>query len=90
VEREHLRVEQQRAGQRHPLLLPAEELADAAARQIGQPHEVEHRADPPAPHRPRDAAHAEPERHVVARLQVREEQRLLEHHADGTPLGSAR
>ena len=46
VEQHHLRVQGERPGDRHPLLLSAGELVRVAARLVAQPDQVEHLTHP--------------------------------------------
>ena len=54
VEQQHLRLVDERAGQRHALALAAGELARLAAADIGQPHQAQGLLDARRPLRPRD------------------------------------
>ena len=79
-------LEHHRAGERHPLPLPAGELLDAALLVAG---EVDQRQRPPhplAPGRFRQAAGAQREGHVLADVHVREEGVVLEDDADVAPV----
>ena len=82
VEQQQLRRDGQRAGQGDPLRLPAGQVPRLAPGVPGQPDPVQppRRLLPCLP--PGYPVPARPERDVVQRGQVREEQVLLEHHTD--------
>ena len=75
----------QRPRHRHPLLLAAGQLVRVAAAEPGQPHQVEHVADPRPPRRPVQAVQAEAD--IVVHGEVGEERVVLEHDADAARLG---
>ncbi len=81
VEQEHRRLDDQRAGEGHTLLLTAGELPRAALGELlhlDQPQGPRHAL---ARLRARHAAHAQPERHVARDREMREQREVLEHHA---------
>jgi hypothetical protein len=82
VEQQQPRADGQRPGERHPLGLAAGEPARLVAGVRGQPHPVQPRAGLLAGPRLGHAAAARPERDVVQSGQMREQQVVLEHHAD--------
>jgi hypothetical protein len=77
----------QGAGERDPLRLPAGERTGPAAGVLGQADAVEPLGREPPGLALAHSLAARPERHVVQRGQVREQQVVLEHHADRTPVG---
>ena len=82
VEQQDLRADDQRAGQRHALLLAARELARKARGEGGQPHQLQRLGDALGALGRRHALHLEPERHVLGHRHVREERVALEHDAE--------
>jgi hypothetical protein len=87
VEQQQGRFGGERPGQRHPLGLPAGELARLAVGQVGQ-------SDPGQPRdrggvglRPAGTSAARSEGDILRRREVREQQVVLEHHPDRTPFG---
>ncbi len=84
VEQQRGRLVDERAGQRHALLLAAGKLPRAP---VLEPLELDDAQDlehTPAVLLPGNALHLEPERDVVVDRHVREERVLLEHHVDGS------
>src|SRR5262249_22281503 len=82
VEQQDSRLDHQRAGERHPLLLAARQLARMARGEGAEPDELERLADAPAALRPGHALHLEAERHVLRPRHVREERVALEYDAE--------
>ena len=82
VEQQQPRLDDQRPGERHPLLLAAGELPRIALQHAAQLDHAQHRVDPLADLRLADAAHLQSEREVALDRQVREQRVVLEHHAD--------
>ena len=86
VEQQQVGLDGQRAGDRHPLGLPAGELGRPAVGELGDAH----LGEPAVGDRPRGPSTlpraARPERDVLARGQVREEQRLLAEQPDPPPV----
>ena len=78
VEQQHLRQVDQRPRQRDPLLHPARELIGAAVGLGGQADALELGLDPFVDLVPRNLLSLEPEAHVLADVQVREERVALE------------
>ena len=87
VEQQDVGGEDERAGERHALLLAAGELARIAVGERYQLDEVERAADPVGGVRPRHAAHLQRERDVVEDGEVREQRVALEDHAEVALLG---
>ncbi len=81
VQQQHLRLDHQRARQRHPLLLPARELVGHALAVAGQVHQRQGFVHPAAYLGRRHAPLHQAEGHVVAHAQVRPQCVVLEHHA---------
>ncbi len=85
VQEQQARLGDERARQRHPLLLAAGELAGTAVSEALHPHPPERRIDAAGDLIPRNTSHPEPEADVRGDAHVREEQGLLKDHRD-TPL----
>src|SRR5690242_3072908 len=77
----------QGAGERDALGLATGQLSRLAAGVLGQPDPGQPVGGLPARGAPVDAVPARAERDVVQRVQVREQQVVLEDHADRTVLG---
>ena len=91
VEQQHLRLDRERAGQRHPLALAARELRAAAARaHFVSPTSVEQLVDARRISALRALADPQPEGDVLAHGHVRERRVVLEHEPDATLLRPAR
>ena len=82
VEQEDARLRRERARQRHPLLLAARQVGHRAPLEAGQVHQRERLGHPAGQLRAVHAPALEPERHVGADVEVREERVVLEHHAE--------
>ncbi len=80
VEQQHARLGDERARQRHALLLPAGEFARLALGQVAHGDALQQVLRAPVALRPADALHLEAEGHVVQRREVREQGEALEHH----------
>jgi hypothetical protein len=80
VEKQHLRVGDQRAGKRDALLLAAGELGGHAVAELLELDALQHLLDSVAPLGFADAAHLEVEADVVGDGEMREERIALEHH----------
>ena len=82
VEQQHVGPDDQRAGQRHALLLAAGQLARQAVAEMIEPHQAQ---APPsifgADLRLRQLAHLEAEGDVLRHRHVRKQRIALEHHA---------
>ena len=70
VEQQHLRLDRERAGQRHPLLLAAGDLVRVAVGVVAEADELEQLAGAPAALGRADAAQPQPELDVLPRGQV--------------------
>ncbi|KAG1249133.1 hypothetical protein G6F68_013501 [Rhizopus microsporus] len=82
VEQQHFRLQGQRAGNRHALLLAARQLAREGIGLVGQAHPRQQRARLLLGLRARHAAHGDGRLDdVLQRGQVREQVEALEHHA---------
>ena len=81
VQQEHGRVDDQGAGQRHPLLLPARQLPRQPLLQRVEPHQAQRFPHPRVALGAADPAHLQPERDVGGHVHVREQRVGLEHHA---------
>ena len=86
VEQQHPGVGGQRPGERHPLLLPARERGRTGVLHRPQAQPFEPRGRSPPGGRPSRAPGTQPEGHVLQDAEVREQEVLLEHHADGPAL----
>ena len=86
VEQQHLGLDDERARQRDPLLLPPRELLRAARPEVRQPDQLEHLSDAPGDLGLGDLAHLEAEADVVGDAHVGEQQVVLEHHHDAAVL----
>ena len=82
VQQEHARLRCQRAGERHPLLLPARELVDAAGAESRQIHQRQGAIHAALQVRTPDPDRLEAEGHVAPHVEVREQSVVLEHHAE--------
>ncbi len=82
VQQQHLRLVDDRAGQRDPLPLAAGELRGPAAAVAGQAHHGERLVDPLAPPRPRHPLDAQPVLDVLGHGHVGEQRVILEHGVD--------
>jgi hypothetical protein len=82
VEQQQVRREDQRAGQRHALLLAARELARQAVGERAELHQPERVAHLPVDLRLRGAADLEREGDVARHGEMREQRIALEHHAE--------
>ena len=80
VEQEDQRLLDERATQRHALLLPARHLARLALQEVGDVERRGDRVDPVPDLGRRPMLELEPERDVVERVEVRVERVVLEHH----------
>ena len=87
VEEQHPRLDGQRAGDRHPLLLAAGELARIARLILRELHQLEHPAHALSDLRSGPAAQRQAEGDVVEHGQVREQRVVLEDHAEPAALG---
>ena len=87
VEQQHLRLQDQRPGQGHPLLLAAGQLAHPTPGECGQLDPLQHLGHPVADQGTGDPSHPQTEADVVCNAEVREEQRSLEDDPDGAALG---
>src|SRR5215831_2355811 len=87
VEEEHGGARDEGAGQGHPLLLAAGELAGIAGAVGGKLHEGEGLADPPLDLGARRASHAKSKSHVLEDGAVGEESVVLEDHAHVAAVG---
>ena len=76
-----MRVEDDRAGERHALALTARELIDAALPQIAQLDQIERALDALGDFVLRDAAQLEWKGDIVEDVHMREQGVVLEHHA---------
>ncbi|KAG0772046.1 hypothetical protein G6F22_016013 [Rhizopus arrhizus] len=86
VEQQHFRLQGQRAGNRHALLLAARQLAREGIGLVGQAHPLQQRARLLLGLRARHAAHGDGRLDdVLQRGQVREQVELLEDHAHLQP-----
>ncbi len=86
VEQEHLGLDRERAGERHPLPLAARELGRVAVAELLQLHELEQRVDPLADLGLRPLPDRQPEGDVVAHGHVLEGGVVLEDEADAALL----
>ena len=86
VEQQHLGAVGERAGQRHPLLLAARELARHAPAEAGEADELEQLVAPPPALGLAGAAHAQRELDVLGDGHLAEEGVALEDEADAAPL----
>ncbi len=86
VHQDQRRLDDDRARDRHPLLLPARELPRQLALLARQLHELERPVDPGGDVVGRDAAHPESEADVPRHAHVREQRVVLEHHAEAALL----
>ena len=87
VEKEHFRLDRQRARDRHALLLASGELSRKPITKVGETHDLEKSVDN-SPHFPAwHAARFEPVRDVVRDGQMGEQRVALEHDADVAPVG---
>ena len=67
VEHQQLRIDDERAGQRHALLLPARQRGGIALRERAEADAIQHGRDPPASLDRIDAALAQAEADIVER-----------------------
>ena len=86
VEQQHLRLDRERAGERHALALAAGELVRVALVVAGEPDDAEQLVDALAHALLRLLADLQPERDVLAHGHVLERGVVLEHEADPAPL----
>ncbi|CFE43556.1 Uncharacterised protein [Mycobacterium tuberculosis] len=86
VEQQHLRIDRQRPGQRHPLSLPTGELIGVAALKSAQAHHLQQIVDLGLDLGLGALTDLQPERHVVTDSQVFERRVVLEDESDATPL----
>ena len=86
VQEQHLGPRRQGPRQRHPLPLAAGELRGIARGISGELHQVQQLVDPGADLGPRQLAHLQPERDVVADGHVPEQGIVLEDETDAPPL----
>ena len=86
VEQQHLRLDRQRAGERHPLALAAGQLRRVAVRPAGQVHQREQLVDALLDLGLRRLADLQPEADVVAHAHVLERGVVLEDEADAAVL----
>ena len=86
VEQQHLRLDRERAGERHALALAAGELVGVALLVAGEPDDLEQLVDARGDPVLRLLADLHPERDVVAHGHVLERGVVLEHEADPAPL----
>ena len=84
VEQQRCRLVDERAGQRHALLLAAGELSRAPILETLELDDAQNLEHTSAVLLAGNALHLEPERDVVVDRHVREERVLLEHHVDGS------
>ncbi len=89
VEQQHAGAAQQGAGQRDALLLPARELVGPTGPEVVETDPAQHVGDLGPFVGPQGAGHPQPEPHVAGDVEVREEQRLLQHQPDRAALGRA-
>ncbi len=82
VHQAHLGLRDQRAAQRHPLLLPARQLRRLALQQRAQAQQIGHLRQPRSVFIGRHTAHRQAEADVLRHVQVREQRVVLEHHRD--------
>ena len=87
VEQQDLRPRHQRAGERHPLLLAAGQLADAPVAQAAEADQLEHGADPRAGLGGGHLRDLQAVGDVAGDGQVREERVALEHRVDRPAMG---
>ena len=82
VEHQDARLEHQRAGDRHALLLAAGQLRREARRHPGEIDKLQDAADPAGDLRLAEPAQPQPERDVVEYRQMRKQRVILENEAD--------
>ena len=82
VHQHQARLEHQRAGNGHALLLAARQLRGAALLEPLQPHQLQRPAHALAALRGRDPAHFQRKGQVPFHRQMREQRVVLEHHTD--------
>jgi hypothetical protein len=87
VEQEDLRIAHDRAAHRHPLALPARQLARITFEQLAQAQDVGRALDPLGDGRLVDLGQHQRERHVVPDRHVRIQRIVLEHHRNVALLG---
>ena len=87
VEEQHRGPIDERPGERHALLLAARQLVRLSALVAGQLHELECLADAIPRLGLGDALAAQPERHVVAHVEMREQRVVLEDHVHRALVG---
>src|SRR3954447_12727452 len=87
VEQQYGRIDHERAGQRHALLLSAGELARLATRQASELAQTQHLGDPTVDLRLRNMARLEAIRDVALDGHVREQRVILKHHPDFAIVG---
>ena len=85
VEEQDLRLEHQRAGERHALLLAAGKLVRQPGFVAGEADQLEHGLDLAANFGPRQAAQLQAEGDVLEDVHVGPERMALEHHAGRPP-----
>ena len=86
VAEQHRRLDHQRAGKRHALLLAARKLTGLACFEARQRHLSQRRRDPSLDLRLRHLAHAQAEGHILRHRPVREQRIGLEHHSHVPPV----
>ena len=87
VEQEHLRTVDERARQGDPLRLAAGQRRDVALGELRQAHELEVARHELGDLRLGHPAQAQPERHVVEHVEMREQRHALEHEVHGALVG---
>ena len=87
VEHQQLRIDDERAGQRHALLLPARQRGGIALRERAEADAVQHGRDPPASLDRIDAALAQAEADIVGDAEMRKQRVVLEDEADVALVG---
>ncbi|MNV39841.1 hypothetical protein D3C71_1314320 [compost metagenome] len=87
VQQQHAGPDDQRAGQGHPLLLPARHLCGMAVRQVRQPHQLQRIGHARFALVLLDPLHLKTKRHVFGHRHVREQRVVLEHQAQAALVG---
>src|SRR6266446_6257831 len=87
VEQKYRRLDHERAGERHALLLASRKLRRIALTEAAELDQLERRHGSHPPFRPGHVAHSQAEGHVLDYREMGKERVGLKHHADIAPMG---